>query len=288
MLDIRNIHKQIKEIVSNNGDNILKENYNHYLTPFMISPIIEFDEENGYDENLYDDLRGRSGPAPTYARLAGWDIMLVADEFQTLLDEEYICIFMAPDPDFHTLKVGIMFNDDEYNVPFGIGFEDNGDGTWEKDGRTYTQAQVEEYYLMNYIKPALKIARDNIMRIHQKFGGTIHDKQSSYWNFIDKEREPEDTGDEYNEAYNPTLKEDYDPETDPEWMAYPLGSGEGDPYNIGKYDFTIRCFLSEEELYYELTIYDNTTDESLYNNEYDSWDYMIDDIKNWLHKRKEL
>ena len=60
------IKKKISEIVHNNGD-IIKENYNRYLSPFMISPVIIWSEHDESFDEIYDTLVG-NGPTPTYAR----------------------------------------------------------------------------------------------------------------------------------------------------------------------------------------------------------------------------
>ena len=74
--------KKISEIVHNNGD-ILKEEYNRYLSPFMVSPVIIWSEHDESFDEIYDTLVG-NGPTPTYARLANYDLKPLSNEYQRL------------------------------------------------------------------------------------------------------------------------------------------------------------------------------------------------------------
>ena len=197
-LDLKNIKKQISEIVHNNGD-IIKENYNRYLSPFMISPVIIWSEYDESFDEIYDTLVG-NGQTPTYARLANYDLKPLSNEYQRLLDTEIICLCATIDN--HMLKVGIMFDDDKYNCLLACGFTPNGDGTWDISGENYSQEKAEKYYLDEYIKPLIEIARKRLNEIHTVFDGKIYNNEKSYWGDIlfGDNSEPADDGSELDES----------------------------------------------------------------------------------------
>lgn len=288
MLDIKHISKQIREIVHNNGD-MLKEEYNRYLSPFMVSPILSWSEYEEDFDYVWETLI-EVGPTPTYTRLANYDMKMISNNYQVNLDEEYICICATIDN--HMLKIGVMFEDDMYDCLMACGFENNGDGTWDYNGRTYSQEQAEKLYLEEYIKPSLKIARDNLMRIHQHFGGTFHDNEPGYWNNIlglTNYGEPDDVGDEYNESYNPMLKEEAT-EEDPVWMRNPIGSDEHERVDYKDLTCIIMCNYDEDyenDLYYNLSTYEKDTGKPLWEYGTNDWDELMDFIKDCYRKYKE-
>ena len=281
--------KKISEIVHNNGD-ILKEEYNRYLSPFMVSPVIIWSEHDESFDEIYDTLVG-NGPTPTYARLANYDLKPLSNEYQRLLDTEIICLCATIDN--HMLKVGIMFDDDMYNCLMACGFTPNGDGTWDISGENYTQEKAEKYYLDEYIKPCIEIAKKRLNEIHTVFDGEIYNNEKSYWGKIlfgnsGSDSEPDDAGDEYNESYNPMLKEEIT-ENDPEWMKTPLGSDEYGTFNYDGFDFFISSSYNrdDEDNYYDLTVLSQKTDNALYEFGTNDWDELIDFIKGFAEKHRD-